>query len=57
MDLKDNTLHLRTTNETIEMEETSAEHLVINSAKNVDKDKEEAVNKLFFRRGKKGIPH
>ena len=51
--MQENTLKIRTTGEIIQLEETSTGHLVLNMAKNVDKNKEELIKELFLIKKKK----
>ena len=48
IDFQENTLYLRKTGETIQMEETSTGHLVINMAKDLRENKDEAIHELFL---------
>ena len=48
IDFQENTLFLRNSGETVQMEETSSGHLVINLAKDLDSNKEEAIQELFL---------
>ena len=48
IDFQENTLYLRKSGETIQMEETSTGHLVINLSKDLKKDKDEAIQELFL---------
>ena len=53
IDFEDNTLHLKSTGETIQLEVTSTGHLVMNLGKDLKNDKEEAIQQLFLMKKEK----